>query len=294
MLGFSPQRRVLLFLALLQPSLYAEDVSFFRNIIVEKGTQSSEAVCIGCSITVEGEVSEAIAIGGDIVVTGLVDGETIAVGGGIHAAPGARLEGEVIAIGGPANLAGHGAQPEEVISLPYFFMPGQRGFYLTGVLLFIGVNFALLLLGGYLLRRRLAPLAAPLTRRPLLTPVAGLGFMVLFGFLIDLGSDTRFEDYVDILLGLPFLLILLAGYTALSWRLGQLLPTQKRFLIVLLSGAVLMTVFLMIPVVGFFGLILVPTLSLGTAILSGLGKEPDWLVSALTNSYRRGRQERRV
>ena len=64
MLGLSSHGRALIFLALFQPLLYADDVSFFRNIIVEKGAQSSGAVCIACSITVEGEVSEAVAIGG--------------------------------------------------------------------------------------------------------------------------------------------------------------------------------------------------------------------------------------
>ena len=51
MLGLSSHGRALIFLALFQPLLYADDVSFFRNIIVEKGAQSSGAVCIACSIT---------------------------------------------------------------------------------------------------------------------------------------------------------------------------------------------------------------------------------------------------
>ena len=61
-------------LLVVSPTLFAqpaEEVSFLRNIHIKQGAKSSDAVCIGCSITVEGRLDgDAIAIAGDIMVAG--------------------------------------------------------------------------------------------------------------------------------------------------------------------------------------------------------------------------------
>jgi hypothetical protein len=169
----------------------------------------------------------------------------------------------------------------EVVSVPYLFFPGQRTLYLIGTLVFIGVNLSLLLLGGLLLRSRLERIVAPLTRRPLLTLVAGLGLLVLFGLLEDTVSNFSFEEVLTSVMAMILCLLLLAGYSAVSWRLGTLIAPGKSQWVILLAGAAVTTLLLIIPVAGLFAAAVFPILSIGCVFLSGLGSDPDWFVTRI-------------
>ena len=60
-------------------------VSFGRNIVIERGESVADAVCLGCSIRVDGTVrGDAVTVGGRTTVSGRVDGDVVAVGGGIR------------------------------------------------------------------------------------------------------------------------------------------------------------------------------------------------------------------
>lgn len=82
-------------------------VSFGRSIEIGPGETTGEAVCIGCSITVAGEVEgDAVAVGGKIVVesSGRVGGNAVSVGGKVRLAPGATVEGDAVAVGGTVQV----------------------------------------------------------------------------------------------------------------------------------------------------------------------------------------------
>ncbi|MEO8197773.1 MAG: polymer-forming cytoskeletal protein [Thermoanaerobaculia bacterium] len=78
-------------------------VSFGRSIEIGPEETTGDAVCIGCSITVLGEVSgDAVAVGGSVHVesSGHVNGNAVAVGGKVRLDAGATVEGDAVAIGG--------------------------------------------------------------------------------------------------------------------------------------------------------------------------------------------------
>jgi len=279
---FHSLRLPLLFILLTGPlalQLQAEEVSFFHNIHIKQGTVSSDAVCIGCSILVDGQLNaDAVAIAGDVVVSGVVEGDAIAVGGGVRTQSAARLAGDAIAVGGSADIAA-GTVEAEVTAVPYFFLPGQRSLYLIGTVVFVGVNISILMLGGLLLRSRLKQMASPIKGRPLLTVLAGLVLIILFGLLEDNIPDSSFGEVVTDIMGILFCLALLAGYSALSWQIGSLMLPGRRLWVVLLAGATASTLLLMIPVFGLLALVVVPVLSIGCLLLSGLGCDSDWFVA---------------
>ncbi len=78
-------------------------VSFGRAIEIEAGETTGDAVCIGCSVTVSGNVEgDAVSIGGSVTVesSGLVEGSAVAVGGKVRLESGATVEQDAVAIGG--------------------------------------------------------------------------------------------------------------------------------------------------------------------------------------------------
>ncbi len=59
-------------------------VSVRDDITIERGETVKDAVCIGCSIRVDGVVTgDAVTVGGHITVSGRVAGDLAAVGGSI-------------------------------------------------------------------------------------------------------------------------------------------------------------------------------------------------------------------
>jgi hypothetical protein len=83
-------------------------VSFGRSIEIRADESTGEAVCIGCSITVAGEVEgDAVAVGGTVHIesSGRVMGNAVGVGGRVRLEPGATVEGDAVAVGGSVQVA---------------------------------------------------------------------------------------------------------------------------------------------------------------------------------------------
>ena len=55
---------------------------------------------VGKSIRITGSAQEAVSLGGDVIVEGVVDGDVAAVGGSVIQRAGARIGGDVMVIGG--------------------------------------------------------------------------------------------------------------------------------------------------------------------------------------------------
>ncbi len=82
-------------------------VSFGRSIEIGPEETTGDAVCIGCSITVLGEVSgDAVAVGGSVHVegSGHVQGNAVGVGGKVRLDAGATVEGDAVAVGGTVQV----------------------------------------------------------------------------------------------------------------------------------------------------------------------------------------------
>lgn len=74
-------------------------VQFFQSIAVGPDEHIGDAVCIFCSIRMEGSCGDAVAIFGNIVVDGTVSGDAVSVGGGIKLGEDAKVSGDTVAIG---------------------------------------------------------------------------------------------------------------------------------------------------------------------------------------------------
>ena len=93
---------LLLTVAVLVPSqMFArgDRVQFFQNISIGQDERVDDAVCMFCSIHVQGTSGDTVAILGDIVVDGTVTGDCVSVGGGIKLNDDASVAGDAVAIG---------------------------------------------------------------------------------------------------------------------------------------------------------------------------------------------------
>src|SRR5271169_3476539 len=74
-------------------------VQFFQSISVGPDDHVGDVVCIFCSIRMAGSCGDAVAIFGNIVVDGTVNGDAVSVGGGIKLGEDASVGGDAVAIG---------------------------------------------------------------------------------------------------------------------------------------------------------------------------------------------------
>ena len=94
----------LLVLVAAPSALYArakgDRVQMGRSIVVEENEEVGDVVCIGCSIHMMGTCGDVVAIGGSITVEGTVQGDAVAIGGGMHLGDNASISGDVVTVGG--------------------------------------------------------------------------------------------------------------------------------------------------------------------------------------------------
>lgn len=91
-----------------------EVVAIIGNAIVD-GSVDGEVVAIMGDSTVNGDAREVVAVMGNVTVNGHVRGDVVAVMGGVQLGPRARVDGEVVSIGGgvdraPGSTVGRGIQ----------------------------------------------------------------------------------------------------------------------------------------------------------------------------------------
>jgi len=70
---------------------------------VVEGTSNTTAYSVGRSLRINGSVTApngAIALGGDVIVQGVVEGDVAAIGGSVIQLEGARINGDVMVVGG--------------------------------------------------------------------------------------------------------------------------------------------------------------------------------------------------
>jgi hypothetical protein len=99
----------LLFLALV-PATYAQQhadiTQFGHDIRVQPNQQTSDLVCMGCSIYVRGQVAgDVVAIMGRVVIddNAQVSGDVVSLVGNVRVNSGAKIAGDVSAVGGSVD-----------------------------------------------------------------------------------------------------------------------------------------------------------------------------------------------
>lgn len=218
------------------------------SVHVDKDETADEAVAVGGSVDVEGEVqSQVTAIGGPVRIQGKVGGEVVSVGSSVYLGPHAVVDGDVTSVGGgvhrePGSVV-HGAI-HEVGVLPFL---GRHGFQsgpiwhrhwglwggvsdLLGSLMSLVLAALLTCLVVLVARRPLERVDRVLTAQPWPSAAVGLASAVFFWPLFIVVTILLAITIVGCVLFLlyPFLflylgLLVLLGYTAVAYRLGRLL-----------------------------------------------------------------------
>lgn len=108
-------------------------VSFGQSIHIGPGESAGDAVCIGCSVTVEGEVDgDAVSVGGrvELMPGATIGGNAVAVGGRVDVAAGATIEGDAVAVGSSVHIEEGGVVEGQRSSVGWGdgFLGGRHGF----------------------------------------------------------------------------------------------------------------------------------------------------------------------
>jgi hypothetical protein len=84
-------------------------VSVGNSVHIAADESARDVVCIGCSITLDGEAfGDLVAVGGSVSVTGLAHGDAVAIGGSVDVGEHAEVDGEATAVGGTVNVENGG------------------------------------------------------------------------------------------------------------------------------------------------------------------------------------------
>jgi hypothetical protein len=80
-------------------------VQFFSNLNVPADGQVTDAVCVFCSITVDGKVTgDVVAIFGNVKLSGDAQHDVVNIFGNIQAEKGSSIEGDVVSVFGLIRL----------------------------------------------------------------------------------------------------------------------------------------------------------------------------------------------
>jgi cytoskeletal protein CcmA (bactofilin family) len=221
------------------------------SVRVDKDESADEAVAVGGSVEVEGEVRDDVtAVGGPVRVAGKVGGEVVSIGGSVYLGPHAVVEGDVTSVGGNVHRepgAVVNGAIHEVGVLPFL---GRHRFHrgpiwaggwggwggvsdLLGSLMSLVFMALLTALVVLVARRPLERVDRVLTAEPWPSAAAGLASAILFWPLFIVMTILLIITIVGcvLLLLYPFLLLyagllVLLGYTAVAHRLGLLLESR--------------------------------------------------------------------
>ena len=277
-----------------------ERVMVGEDIVVTEDEVLREVVCIGCSIHVEGTVTEnavaiggnleidnlvegeAVAIGGSVTVNGTVGGEIVAIAGDVNLSPGAAAGSDVVAIFGSVNGAA-AAVDGEIMSM---FGPQRKllplalsglAAILLGLALFLLLIQPMMVFVAFVIlgENRVQVLANTIRQRAGLAFLSGIGLVFCWMILTFLIAITG--------LWIPglevvFFVVLVVGYSGISYWVGRGMSKSSGPLAAVLLGALLVTIFQAIPLIGWLGFAIFSMMALGSAVLSGFGTSTDWLV----------------
>lgn len=94
----------------------SDRVQFFQSIDIGADESVGDVVCLFCSIHNAGTSGDNVAIFGNIIVEGTVNGDAVAVGGGIKLGEDARVNGDTVALGRGVNRHPNATIKGEIVS----------------------------------------------------------------------------------------------------------------------------------------------------------------------------------
>jgi uncharacterized RDD family membrane protein YckC len=270
-------------------------VSIGHDVELKEGETAEAVVVIGGSAVVRGKVRDAaVAIGGNLDVEGDVGDAAVAVMGNVKAGPNARIRGEVVAVGGKTDVspgAKIGGQTQEVdlpIGLPHVEwikkwlvhsvfklrpLAPQVG-WLWGVW---AVFLLIYLLIAAVFPRPVQACVDELTRRPATSFLMGLLSKLLLPVVLLILAVTVLGIVVVPFVLAALVLGLLVGKVAiLQWvglKLGRHVGSSgiTNPLAGFLLGALVITLFYLVPVLGLVTFGVASVWGLGCAVMAAFG-----------------------
>jgi len=108
----------------------SDRVQFFQNINVGPDEHVGDVVCLVCSIHNAGTSGDNVAILGNVQIDGTVNGDVVAVGGGINLTEDAHVSGDTVGIGRGIQRHPNAVVKGEIVSQ-------------SGPIIFLGLVFGL-------------------------------------------------------------------------------------------------------------------------------------------------------
>lgn len=271
-----------------------------QTTVIVNDAPEQEVIVIGKSVIVSKQAKGVLAIGGDIIVEGRVEGDVATVGGNVIQKENAYIGGDIIVFGGaykPESQNPLRAPGKETVmfgvfeeELRDFGKNPSQIFSPTFSLTFVAQRLMLALFWFVIsiVMTTIAPGAVGrAVARIHLSPlkVTGLGaaaFLLIMGMIV--GGALVAPNYLGATLALMGMLILLLGYVfgrvSLQVSLGKFV--QKHFLsehnrsetLAILIGVLLWTVLLSLPYLWLIALFMVFTVGIGL-VLTGRSA-PRW------------------
>jgi len=90
---------LLMWVLLLVSAASAQNATQEKMVLVS-GANEGTVLGLGNSVRITGNAKEAVSLGGDVIVEGVVEGDVAAIGGSVVQKAGSRIGGDVIVIGG--------------------------------------------------------------------------------------------------------------------------------------------------------------------------------------------------
>ncbi|MDA0204558.1 MAG: hypothetical protein O3A53_09890 [Acidobacteria bacterium] len=297
------------------------------NIFVAADEELEDVVCVGCSIEVHGRAGDVVAIGGKITVAegavvrdivaiagglemrgesrdavsilggsdiyGPVDGDLVAVIGGLRLHEGASVDGDAVSVlGGFERAPGIPIEGEVVQVGPA--MGGIAGVAASGIVFLIIVALLLALAIWPVVSficfaimgpQRVGVVASTVNERAGMCFLVGLGSWIA-SILLSVMIPIMFfwmPGGMESVVTLAFFVTAAVGYTGVGYWVGRGMIRGGSGVGATILGSILITFIQAIPVIGWF--IAFPIfgwLSLGAAIVSGFGTSADWLFPRTT------------
>ncbi len=236
-------------------------------------------------------VGDAVAMGGDVTIEGIVEGDVVAMGGDMRIRSGARVEGELVSLGGTVDVEpgavvlgraglGGGRQRPTPTSPSFDFESADEESWFEGVLSSLSKHALLFVLGLILLGlwpRRVARLTDTIRETPL--RVGALGVLSALSALVAVIVLTVS------LVGIPAALFValfsaLAAYTGLAataLAVGATLPLPKlegRPVWRLAAGVTLLFLLAQLPWLGGLVLLVACLLGIGALVQTRFREPP--------------------
>lgn len=228
------------------------------------GSKSIVKVGSDVHITVDMRVDDAVSIGGDVQVDGIVDGDAVAIGGSVHLGEEAVIHGDAVTVGGNIDQAEGAMIYGTVVDVSDFNFSGifrnmdigcVPGFHWAFKVISLLGLIALVLLLGAIIPKELNTVVARIEEEPVKMFLFGiLGILLIVPLAVLLAISIVGIALIPIEI-LAVFLAMLIGYIAVAIILGRKLLTAMNKIdpSVILSAIVGVLVLWAVGLIPFIG-----------------------------------------